>query len=151
MRRSAVSRLRQDKRAPPVKRSAAIGSARPALRTVRVRVLDAVVAPDGRNAVVLVVLNADTPDPVLMISSCLYDDGRWEELVMTEGGDAGTNWLGDRCVAYASGQAPEGATAVVAEHLGMTGRRPIADGGLCFGAPGGDESELVDSPAIRFL
>lgn len=62
-----------------------------------VRVLDAVVAPDGRNAVVLVVLNADTPDPVLMISSCLYDDGRWEELVMTEGGDAGTDWLGAPC------------------------------------------------------
>jgi len=120
-----------------------------------VKVVDAVVAPDGRNAVVLVLFNADTPDAVAMISFCLHDEGEWDELVTTDAGDVGTNWLGDRWVAYASGEAPAGATAVVAQHAGATDRRPVTDGGLYvvafFGPPGDDEFKLVRPPEIRFV
>ena len=119
-----------------------------------VRVVDAVVAADGHDAVALVLLNADTPDPAPMISFCQRDDDGWDELVMTDAGDAGTNWLGHRWVAYASGSAPPGATTVIAEHAGTSDRRPVADGGLyvvaVFGPAGGDESELVHPPLVTF-
>jgi hypothetical protein len=116
-----------------------------------VHVVDAAVAPDGRNAVALVLLNPDGPEPTAMISFCLHDEGEWDELVMTEAGELGTNWLGDRWVAYASGEAPPDATAVLAEHDGATDRRPVA-GGLYvvafWGQPGGAEDEPAHPPAI---
>lgn len=92
-----------------------------------VEVVDYEISDDRAAAIVLLVLNPDD-DRYARLSFCEGYDGTWRELSQADAFGAASNWAAGRWVAYISGQAPTGASAVTVRHGGVTRQRPIVEG-----------------------
>jgi len=111
-----------------------------------VHVVDYEISDDRGAAVVLLVLNPDD-DRFARLSFCEGYGGDWRELSQADAFGAASNWAAGRWVAYISGEAPTGASAVTVRHRCVTKQRPVVQG-LFLAAfwPGSADPEASPPP-----